>query len=940
MKKNICHLVIFVVLGAVSAQAAITHGLLGRYYNEKNLTELVSTRVDTVVNFTDGDLGDAPPGTGLVADDEWSVRWTGYLYSDTTGTWRIYVNSNDGIRLWIDDELEIDEWVTRAETEDRAIARLEKGWHSVKLEYFQQGGSAAVQLNYRSPKQKSTAVLPSHLLSVYDPRAGVPFASAGADTFVVLPADSILLQGSAIDTNGVITDYAWTLLSGPSETQLTAPYNAECLVKGLIEGYYEFELIVTDNDGDQDTDHVGVTVAPAAGPAQISGDLHPWHTVQILFDGPPTSELAIPNPFFDYRLDVLFTGPGGQQYRVPGFYAADGNAFESSASSGRKWCVRFAPDQTGEWQFAASFVQGENIAAEQEGGKSAGYIDGETGRFDILPSETVAASDFRAKGKLEYVGGHYLQFAETKEYFLKGGTNSPEVFLEYEGFDNTPTERNYPLHVGHWNPGDPVWQDDKGKGIIGAVNYLSDLGQNVYYFLTMNAYGDGKKAWPFLHEDSLSRYDCSKLDQWEILFSHMTQKGIMPHFVLTETENEAYFEIKENGVAGGFATSRKVYYREMVARFGHHPAVTWNIGEENGWAEGTEYHIANTDEQRITASDYLRALIPYKDHISIHNGPSTDDGIFDALLGLESFTGPALQWNWGAAVHDKVLEWRNKSAAADHPWVVSMDEAWLSPETQSLAQWRHWMVWGSYMAGGAGIELYIGAGKDVTVQDFTPYAPYYRAMTLARNFFEQHLPFWEMESMDSLVTEVKSYCFAKPGESYVLYIPKGGRAELDLGDDAQVYRVSWYDPRNGGELQKSGVRQIQGPGKATLGPAPDSLDLDWTAIVSTVVSVAQDPAASEAIPESYALLPNFPNPFNPNTEIPYQLPEAEDVSIRIYNLQGQFIRDLQKGRQEAGHYSLSWNGKDASGQMVPSSVYLFKMKAGAFSQVRKGMLVK
>ncbi|MHC4287925.1 MAG: DUF5060 domain-containing protein, partial [Planctomycetota bacterium] len=55
----------------------------------------------------------------------------------------------------------------------------------------------------------------------------------------------------------------------------------------------------------------------------VDGELKVWHKVTLSFDGPQTSETATPNPFTDYRLDVTFTGPSGQQYMVPGYYAAD-----------------------------------------------------------------------------------------------------------------------------------------------------------------------------------------------------------------------------------------------------------------------------------------------------------------------------------------------------------------------------------------------------------------------------------------------------------------------------------------------------------------------------------------------------------------------------------------------------------------------------------------
>src|SRR6185295_5453945 len=113
---------------------------------------------------------------------------------------------------------------------------------------------------------------------------------------------------------------------------------------------------------------------------------------------------------------------------------------------------------------------------------------------------------------LEYVSQHHLRF-RSGGYFIKAGSNIPETFLEYNDFDGTPQNLDYSNHVTDWRTGDPTWMGGKGKGIIGALNYLSGLGVNGMYFLTMNAYGDGKKAYPWTGADSYTTYDCSKLDQ-------------------------------------------------------------------------------------------------------------------------------------------------------------------------------------------------------------------------------------------------------------------------------------------------------------------------------------------------------------------------------------------------------------------------------------------
>lgn len=72
----------------------------------------------------------------------------------------------------------------------------------------------------------------------------------------------------------------------------------------------------------------------------------------------------------------------------------------------------------------------------------------------------------------------------------------------------------------------------------------------------MNAYGDGQTAFPWVGQDEYYHYDVSKLDQWQLLFDYMMQEGMMVQFVLSEQENQSYFEHKEGG---DFANSRKLF---------------------------------------------------------------------------------------------------------------------------------------------------------------------------------------------------------------------------------------------------------------------------------------------------------------------------------------------------------------------------------------------
>ncbi len=103
-----------------------------------------------------------------------------------------------------------------------------------------------------------------------------------------------------------------------------------------------------------------------------------------------------------------------------------------------------------------------------------------------------------------------------------------------------------------------------------------------------------------------------------------------------------------------------------------------------------------------------------------------------------------------------------------------------------------------------------------------------------------------------------------------------------------------------------------------------------------------------ALPKSFDLSQNFPNPFNPETQIAYQLPEAGRVTLRIYNMLGQPLRTLVEAELAAGYHKAVWNGKDDAGQPLPSGVYLYRLEVSAaasgaaktFSQTRKIVLLK
>lgn len=609
-------------------------------------------------------------------------------------------------------------------------------------------------------------------------------------------------------------------------------------------------------------------------PAQATGpfDIAKGHTKTLNFIGPTTSETATPNPFTDYRLTVKFTHADSEtETTVRGFFAADGDAANTSADAGNVWQARFAPDKTGQWNYSAALQRGKDIAigaAEESATKIE--IENANGSFTVGVNQS-SDVDFRCRGRIVADRKGFFRFKNTGQYWLKGGTDSPENLLAFADFDGTyriqasndEGESNtddqvhtYATHVADWRPEDPTWGQGKGsdkgsdkgsgkgsgkgKALIGGFNYLASQGINSAYFLTLNIKGDGKDVWPYRTPDDFTRFDCSKLDQWEIVFEHMQRKGIMLHVQTQETENETMLDDGDTG------RLRKLYYQELISRFAHHPAVVWSLGEENGPAEWTP--VGQTPEQRIAMADYLKAANPYNQPVVMHTHADqwSKDKLLNPLLGAKSIDGLSFQVDKPEMVHSEMLKWFERSAQSKHRWMIAMDEIgpWMhgvitDAEDPDHDQIRREVLWGSLMAGGAGVEWYFGAKhphNDLTSEDWRQREQMWKLTTIARKFFQDHLPWWEMKSSDGLLLDDSGYCLSKTGGPYVVYLPTVQTVKLNLGSESGKWAVHWFDPLTGGELKRSSQEAAIASDQFSLGAPPksDRENQDWVAIIRPV----------------------------------------------------------------------------------------------------------
>ena len=111
-------------------------------------------------------------------------------------------------------------------------------------------------------------------------------------------------------------------------------------------------------------------------------------------------------------------------------------------------------------------------------------------------------------------------------------------------------------------------------------------------------------------------------------------------------------------------------------------------------------------------------------------------------------------------------------------------------------------------------------------------------------------------------------------------------------------------------------------------------------VVELITTTSVEGAHSNSLPTDFELKQNFPNPFNPNTTIQFQLPAASHMSLKIYNLDGQLIKTLISEQMTAGNHNVNWDGTNDLGIKVGSGLYFYRIQAGRFTTARRMILIK
>ncbi|HET6878712.1 MAG TPA: PA14 domain-containing protein [Pirellulales bacterium] len=176
------------------------HGLPAEIFDGMNFEKKLLSRIDPDINFTWGQNGPTPE----VLNDYFSVRWTGWLKAPQPGKYRIGFIADDGVRVWIDEKLVIDEWHGQYPTRLEAEVQLSTRAVPLKIEYFEADASAVASLRWLPPNSTSEEVIPRECLFQRNPDESANAVVAA--TSPLPPADNMKPAGTHIET---ATELTW-----------------------------------------------------------------------------------------------------------------------------------------------------------------------------------------------------------------------------------------------------------------------------------------------------------------------------------------------------------------------------------------------------------------------------------------------------------------------------------------------------------------------------------------------------------------------------------------------------------------------------------------------------------------------------------------------------------------------------------------------------------
>ena len=360
-------------------QNDLTGGLAGAYYNTIDLSGTPIGRIDSTVDF---DWGNGSPWTGFNTDD-FSVRWTGYVVTPSvSGTYTFYANTDDGVRVWVDQQLLIDEWTDHAPTEYSGTISLEADRaYTFTMEFYENGGGAVAELSWQPPSMPKVIIPAANLIpgrdcnsngtldscdvasggadvndngipDECDPHYTLTVNTSGSGSVGLDPAGGYYLEGTSIDLTAN-ADPGWTFdhwtgdLSGSTNPESLYMDGPKSVTAVFTQDAYTLTVNVTGN-GSVDLDPAGgsytygetVDLTANADPGWTfdhwTGDLSGSTNPESLYMDGPKSVTAVFTQDA-YTLTVNVTGNGSVDLDPAGGSYTYGETVDLTANADPGW---------------------------------------------------------------------------------------------------------------------------------------------------------------------------------------------------------------------------------------------------------------------------------------------------------------------------------------------------------------------------------------------------------------------------------------------------------------------------------------------------------------------------------------------------------------------------------------------------------------------------
>jgi hypothetical protein len=229
-------------------------GLTGQYYDNIDLTTLRIIRTDATVNF---DWGTGSPDASVAADT-FSVRWTGQVQPQFSQTYTFYTMTDDGVRLWVNNQLLVDKWVDQGPTEwSGTIALTANQKYDIRMEYYENAGGAVARLSWSSASTPKAIIPQSQLFP-----AAAPAAPTGLSA---TPGNAQVTLSWTASSGATSYNVKRSTTSGGPYTTIASPTATGYTNTGLANGTTYYYVVSAVNAGGESANSAQVSATPSAG---------------------------------------------------------------------------------------------------------------------------------------------------------------------------------------------------------------------------------------------------------------------------------------------------------------------------------------------------------------------------------------------------------------------------------------------------------------------------------------------------------------------------------------------------------------------------------------------------------------------------------------------------------------------------------------------------